>query len=49
MPMPLGPEGTSPIPLPNRIASAITTEPPAVEALLMVTDPSAGERPAAKW
>jgi hypothetical protein len=35
--------------LPNRIASAITTEPPAAEALLIVTEPSAAERPATKW
>ena len=37
---PFAPSGTSPIPLPNRMASAMTTF-PAVPWLLMTTDPSA--------
>ena len=46
VPIPPFPHGTSPMPLPKRMASAITTDPPAVEKLLIFTDPWAGERPA---
>ena len=49
MPIPLEPQGKSPIPLPKRMASAMTTEPPTADWLLICTEPSDEELPALKW